>query len=500
MRVDQVFALRATGSSPGTERAEGLGNRTRVQLGSALGENLRLRFDGSREDYGEAPDPLGESGPSRAGADAVRLGVAYDPSADSRVTVNAYYSGRDYRPWSSPEASAEDPVRLEGRSWGYDATWNTQLGPESSLEVGVDYIEAELDPLGHGGDGAEAAAFGERVSGRSMAARGSYETLAGSAHRVSVGLRAAFVDRTAAGLETFRDQRLTQPAAGLDVGLEAEDTWHVGGPFSLVCGLDYRHASAEHGASLVVPRVGGSWSADTFLLDMMLSYHHAETWGTPIPEEAPFRPQSRLGYRFAVEVPFGPRFRLDGEARYAPFQEDALGYLEGSVAADDLREPIYFTNGNAAVAHRSVGLIHESAAYRANVEIVSGRVSGTVAALSPYGLQVAPLAEGDLRYHGGRIGVRVADSGTDVALDYRAMQSSPEDGAVGPGVTERSMMRLRVIQDLMRHEALGAWRLIAAVRVDAFDPSRLPDDGSGDTKREHESRQREMSAGLSVLF
>ena len=504
MKVDQEFALRQALGATAAARPDSDGMRTRLEIGSALGERGLLRFRGSRESYDASRGEGDETDSSREGASSLRVGLSYDTGPDSRVAMTAFYTEREYRAFDPQAYAPEGSSPHEGRSWGYDAAWTKQIDPLSSLAVKVDYLDASLVHPAGAMPGELGDPVPDLVSGRSVGAQGTYESVPASDHKVSVGVRARFVDSTFPLPETFREPEWSRSAsggpAGLSVGIEARDTWHVSGPFSAVYGLGYRHAITDRDPALIVPRIGGTWSFEPVRVRMLLSYHRVETSDDPATDPGPFRPGGGFGYEAEVEVPLAYGLRLSAEARSAPHQMDVLGYAGVTVSGARPRDPLYVTDGSAAVEHRGVALIRESAAGRASFEVAAGEVTGTVAPVLPYDLAAAPPSGGRLRYRTGRVGLYVAGSGTDIWIDYRAFDEGAAADFPAGGGTERTTVRLGVVQDLVRLDSLGAWRLMAAVRLDTLDDGRSDGAGTGTAGRRPGEDSREMSAGLSVLF
>jgi hypothetical protein len=501
VQVEQLFALRRgprpdAGAAPGGQGAE-----TRLSVASALGQRGSIRFRGAHESF-DTTRSRGDSG-SSASQGAVNASVDFvcDTGRDSRVAVEAFYNERDFRLASENPGIEGGAERRGRRSWGYDAAWSTQLDAASNLALEVDFLESRLDLAAELLE-LPAPSSSEPVSHRSVGAAGSYETLAAGGHQLEVDFRARLVRSPLPALRAPSGELRVDPQAvsGWSVGLEAQDTWRVSGPFALVYGLGYRHSLASRDVSLVVPRVGGSWSIDELALSFLVSYHRVDSWGGADRDVASlvFRPAGSLGYEAQLELPLGDRLRLRGATRSAPIQLESSAGTRGAEATEF--QPAYLTDGNASVDEDRVALIREGAGVRAFLELISGRAEGNVAPVLPVTMPFQWLSESSLRYRNGRLGLRVAASGTDLLLDYREVAERLA-GLETTGIDyEQQSLELRVAQDLMRLRSLGDWRFLLALRMGSQDGESSDEWSSTSDARLLSAPEREMSAGLSVLF
>ena len=290
--------------------------------------------------------------------------------------------------------------------------------------------------------------------------------------------------------------------SGWSVGLEAQDTWSVSRPFAVIYGLGYKHSMASRDVALVVPRFGGSWSIDELVLRFLVSYHRVEIWSTDDPDaEAPaFQPARPFGYEAQLELPLGGGLRLSGTTRSSPIQFDHEQRASGPFGEGF--QPVYLTDGNAAVDEDRIALTREGAGVSTFLELIRGSVQGAVAPTVPFDVPFQWLSESRLDYQNSRLGVRVAASGTDLRLDYRRVAERPADPASAGREYEQQSVELRVAQDLMRLRSIGNWRLLVALRMASLEGAGEGEDEWTQTGHAQtwSSPEREMSAGLSVLF
>jgi hypothetical protein len=508
LEVEQLFAMKRGLPDGEGRRPGGTGSETRLRLASAIGKRGQIRVLGARQSY-DGDNMAGDlATAAREGAESVHVGVSYDTGIDSQVRFQAYYTSRDLQ-LSPVTSTAPAAVTTQARrSWGYDAAWSKQLDPVSSLAVKLDFKDTVLQlpagatqvPAGAGPGVVEA------VSNRALGATGSYESLPAADHRLKLGLQARVLDPPPATI------LLPVPGShpdgsygveGVSLGLAAQDTWHVAGPFALVYGLEYRHSLAGRDISLIAPRLGGSWSLQQVGMRFLVSYHGVTHWGRDDPSATapPFRPEGRLGYEAELELPLGRGLSVTGGTRFSPLQLDFKDHARGGVGSDP--QPIYVTDGNAAVEEYRAAVVHEATGARTSLEFARGSVRGTLAPVLPYELPYRFLYQGRLRYDTSRLGVRVTATGTNVRVDFRRVTECSASRAEAGWDSVQSSLGLHVTQDLLRLRSLGDWRLLVALRVASLenDPSR---DGVGRPAWGEApwlgNGNHEMSAGLSVLF
>ncbi len=505
--LDHLFAL--TARVPGSPRdaSDFQGAETHMRLASALGDRGNIQLQGRRDNLDSVSGEGDSATQASRDASTVLLRLTYDMSQDENLAVNAYYAHRDLS-LGPPAASEFDPgFRQAQRAWGYDARWSRQLDASSRVAVQVGYVDAALDvsPSSVG-----AASLGETdpssgrlgLANRAVAAEGSYESLAADRHQLRVDLRAQLLDLPMPLVRAANEDAFlgATGAAGWSVGVKAEDNWALAGPMTLVYGLGYERY-LDGGAAMIEPRAGAIWSQDGLRVRMVLSYdlstpgRDAASWS--LPTEPYGARAGALGYEAEIEAPLSHAFRIKGTIGYSPYQLGTVGYEH---AAQTVR-PLYATDGNAAVCEKSVSVEREAGGIRAYLEISDGRAQGTLAAILPFDAPVQVLAERRLSYRGGRLGVRITSTGTDIAAEYRKVEesASPAEEAT-PGLVQQ-YVELQLAQDLLRLRGRGmSWRFLLAARMAPWG------DGAGAaTSADEESRilaalGHRVSAGVSVSF
>lgn len=502
VQVEQSFAMRRGPGSGAGNGPGGQGSATRLEAASALGQRAAVGFEASHESFDAAYLQTGEAGSSaRQGAADVSVDLRFDAGPDDRVAVKAFFSEQELRFRSGIPGADPADSRQAGRSWGYDAAWSTQLDATSSLELEVDFAESKME-LESGSPAAGLADLLDPVSQRSIRAEGSYESMPARDHRLRVDFHARLVDTPLPALRATLGEARPGPHAvmGWSVGLEAQDTWNVSGPFSLVYGLGYRHSLASRDLSLIAPRVGGTWSFERLVMSFLVSYHQVEDWGGPDPDATPpaFHPARPLGFEAGLELPLRGGWLLRGATRSAPIQlEPTVGSLDPGLG--EFR-PAFLTDGNVSVTEDRLSLIREGSGLRTVFEWIGGRAEGSVAPTLPFAMPFQWLSDSSLRYRNGRLGLRVAASGTDLLLDYAEFAERPSGLDPAAGDLEQQSLELRVAQDLMRLRSLGNWRVLLALRTASLEGESVEEWLKTGDARPLAAPDREMSAGLSVLF
>jgi len=492
VRVDQTFAAGANlwSNDPTAPRMQGI--ETQLDIASAIGERGRLNLTGSRASYESAP-AAGDPASSASSAAAVLLvGLSYDTAPDSRLAVQAFFSDQDVRLQTAGGEALPQPVQRQLRSWGCDAGWSKQLDAFSSLELQFDYQDRSL----------QTPESSQTVSDRAIGAAGSYVTTPVIDHQIEVDFRAQLLDSPDPDLLIHGGEfnRPRYSVSGLSVGLDASDTWLISGPFALLYGVGYKHALTSRDTSLIVPRVGGSWSFDRFIMRLLISHHQVTQWGgeQPSASELPYRPQRNIGYEAEIELPLPAGIRLTGATSYSPLDMTFPAY--DRAGGEPAYQPVYFTDGNAAVEQRSLLLVRERGGSRIRLEFGAGRVNGSLAPALPYELPFFLLSDRHLRYRTGKLGIHIPSSGTDLLVDWRkVMTAAPEPGAMAAESVQRSL-ELQIAQDLVRLRTLGSWRFLMALRKSTLQTGDDDDLLVAGNPSRRDSAVHQVSAGLSVLF
>jgi hypothetical protein len=515
LQLDQLFSTAAPlGAREGT-RPETSGSETRLRMASAIGDRGSIDLNGFLETFDSSIDDGEEQEAASREASAVTLAFRYDTSPDTQLDMTAFYSQRalEHTTLSSEiEGAPTPPASAEQghRRWGYDARWTTRLDPTNKFAVEVEYQNTTFHGPGVGEpldnpDGLSELAGSifphtGSMNTQAVGASGLYESVSIADHTVQVDFRAQALDTTHPVPRI--DPTALTPAffalSGLSVGVNAQDRWTVGGPFSVIYGLGYRHGISSHEASLIVPRVGGSWDIDRLSVSVLVSYHTVAGWNRGLGAEALLlsEPADAIGYEAQVELPLTAGLRLAGATSYSPVQFDYVGRA-GAGFHDDPR-PMYLTDGSAAVRESRVALIQESRRTRTYLEFTEGLVEGTLAAMTPYDVPQEFLTAGQLDYGTGRLGLRVLSSGTDVLLQFQQLSQSPQESTQLADSRQNSI-EFRLTQDLFSIRSIGNWRFLMAIRRASLDADET-DETVQQTSQVIDSMNHQVSAGLSLSF
>lgn len=490
MELEHLMALYPS-SSEGTPDSERSGAQTRLRLSSILNSRTQLELAGQSESFDSSWGVAQRDGAARDSEDW-QFGLQYAGSADTQLEMRAYFSDQDLT-WRPDGA---DPTRHSGhRSWGYESNWSMQLDPTSRVDVSLDYLDATaldsapgtLDPEAQHG-----------WSTRALRAAGEYRAASPSGHDVRLGVRAEMRELPIARFVQGDRVLLPEAVDNWRVVLDAEDSWALSGPFTLAFGLGYRHAIDGVDTALIVPRVGGSLQLRPLALGVTLSYHADKRWeGTPIGV-APLdtlHAADRFGYRTELEIPLGAGVALAATSRYEPLVvDDGFALMRPGL---DVDSPLFRSDGDVSLREHRLGLTHHGTTLRAFVELEQGSAEGWIDPVRPgeFGFDLLTLAE--MRYERGRVGLEVLPSGTDLRIEYRRVLESQLETADAVAL---DALELRLLQDLLRLDALGRWRLLMAFRTEELRPrpgSAPGDDGDPELLA---ATNRGVSAGLAVTF
>ena len=491
LQLDHLHDLTTVGGG-GDEGAEPGGFSTRLRVASAVGQSTRVEVDGHRERLDRAW--VGDA--TTRGAETQtrdwRLGVSYDTGPDAQLSMQAFYNSSDLAWAESADSPTWSPGTQDGsaRSWGYNSRLSMQLDGESRVDVRFDFADARFEAMAGGG-------VSDRVvqaTNRQLVAGGTYQGSFDD-HALEVDLEARLLD----GEEWQEsDERrvylLGEP--GWSLMLDASDAWALAGPFTLVYGLGYRQTMTPLGSSWLLPRVGGQWSFAPIGFGFSVSY---------LTEEGPraqamrslgelVSPAERTGYDVNVDIPIARGLSLRASTRFTPvlLRSDAMDWARTSW--QDL-EP-FRTDGNASLEETRLSLQHTAARTATYAEWWLGMVDGRVDPWRSYEPALGWLTLSRLRFHNGRVGVRVIPTGTDVRVEYREVRSFvPGQGTLE---SEQDTLELRIMQDLMRGDSLGHWRLLMAIRTETLG-ERAPLEAA-DEAEVISAKNSGLRAGLSVVF
>lgn len=512
MQLRHLMAVDGSGPvTAGGEAGSAPGSETLLRVASNLGERGQLSLTGLRDSRGDALD-VGESVRSADRvARAFALDFSYATGADSELQMRAFYRRQDLH-WSAPDAGSgiapEDPALQAERAWGYASRWSMQLDPVSRVDVSLDVQNHSLDAGALGvsdptGDTLLLQDLKSGLSQRAVRAAGSYRSAAVTGHQLQVGLHAQLLDVPAVRLDpaTSAPVALADGALGWTVLLDAEDRWTVSAPFTLVYGLGYKHVVDPVDTSLLVPRLGGTLNLAPVVVDFDVSYHAVSAWEDD-PSLAvwssPMAADRAVGWSAEVQVPLGREVSVRASHRRDPVQLDpGVTSWQPSLWMD---RPLYRTDGNADVFENRLVLARDAGGTRTYLELGAGEAEGMVNPVRPFHDGFELLTPSSLRFANGRFGVRVAPSGTDVRLGFSRVEELRAVPAAGADLDRvRDAVELRILQDLLRFESLGQWRLLMAFRLESVEDERGAEEAEDGPPR-LSAENRGVSAGLSVTF
>lgn len=476
--------------------------QTQLRLASAVGQRGRLSLVGNKD---REAAPMSDTLPGDRNAAGLAVDFEYATTPDTQMRIEAFYRSEDFS-WNDPATGNIGAPVQEGRAWGYGSEWSMQLDAASRVDLRLDYenhsIQNQPDSLASIGKPGFGPGVGENtVNQRAVRASGFYSSAALAGHQLQVGVQAQHLDSALERLPRVEAGALgaVEGIAGWSLAIDAEDRWALSAPFTLVYGLGYKHAVDPVDTSLLVPRIGGRLSLEPVAVGFAVSYHVVSAWEDEAALalwSSPMESDGRVGYTVDAEVPLADSLEIRAKTSYSPIQMDARNASWNPSAWAD--RPLYRTDGNAEVHETSLGLHRDSAQARTYVEFSSGYADGMVNAVRPQQDLYRWLTPSSLRFREGRVGVRLVPSGTDVRLEYSHVRENGVSGVTGLDRVQDSV-ELRVIQDLLRFEALGRWRLLMAFRLDALEDEVRSDE----LELENEllsAENRAVRAGLSVTF
>ncbi len=488
------------------EATDAGGAETRMSLSGAIGKIANVRVRGERESFDRSSTTNGAAETASHDASSLLVEASCATGRDASLAMKASYAQGDLD--VTGRASRPDGgLRHARRSWGYDATWSTQLDNASRLAVKFGYLDTLAD-LSHGvlvGIPVSAGGGGRRpFLSRAIAAGASFERLAATRHQVHFDFDATLQDLPLPRSLAAEEGTAVVPAgpATWNVRMRAEDQWMFSAPLALTYGLGYARSFDARPSSVVEPRVGAVWADGTWRARLVLLYDISATGGAApwadAPEGAATRRAPALGYEVEVEVPLPWGLHLKGAQSYEPVAFDAAGAVWERI--DPGFTPLYAAEGSVSAERGSLMLSQEAGGVRTYVEMLRGTASGTLAQVFSFEVPLQLLADRRLRYAGGRVGVRVAASGTDVYAEYRKVEDAAGTD-VGAERTAQEFVELQLAQSLLRGDPRGmSWRFLLAART---SPQRQASDSEPPAAaglRTLAALSRRVSAGLSLTF
>ncbi len=497
LRLEQLFSVVAGPDDRRSDSAELRATETRMALDSSLGERGNLSLRGRSERLASAKTSSPALAAASTEAASMRVDLSYATSSQGQLAINAFYSQNGFELTDAATGLAP-AIQREQRSWGYNAEWSRQLDDRSRVAVKLDYQDVSLDhPQSGGGPlSAEIPDSASTFSNRAVGAEGMFERVKSERHAVQVALRAQLLRRpvTVAAIPETEVSDWT-------VQMQAQDTFSISRPFTLVYGLGYKQALVSSESRLLAPLFGGSWSDHGWRVSAQLSYHAVSNGRAPEDGDlwSNFRPERSVGYRARIEVPIVDGIHFEGGASYSPIQFEYFGTGRESYALDG--QPLYVTDGNSSVYENRVAFVEDRGASQTYLEFVHGRAEGNLASLMPFDASYPTLSDRDLRYRNASFGVRVPSRGTDVLVEYQKVVASLASSLASPVGSVQESVEFRVRQNLWAMHAAGDWRFLLALRMGSVDSDDLDSwESRGGDEETLEALNRRISAGVSVLF
>ena len=505
-RVDHLVDLSVPLPGSPRENTGAGGAETRMSMASAIGRIASVRVRGERQSFDRVATKNGEEESASRDASSFFVEASCATGRDANLAMKASYAQGDLDVIGGA-SSPDGGFRHARRSWGYDATWSTQLDEASRLAVKVGYLDTLASlPEGRFVGAAFAGADGSRrpFLSRAMAAGGSYESLAAMRHQVRVDVEATLQDLPLPRSLAAGDGIAVMPAspAGWNVRVRAEDQWVLSAPLALVYGLGYVRGSDARQTSVVEPRVGGVWTDGAWRARLVVLYDLSTAGATPpwsdVPEPPGIRRAPAFGYDAEVDVRLPWGLGLKGARSFEPVAFDAAGAVFERI--DPGFTPLYAADGSVSAERNSLTFSREAGGVTTYLKLISGSADGTLAQVFPFEVPLQLLADRRLRYDGARVGVRVAASGTDVSAEFRRVEDT---AAIDPGAerTAQEFVEFQLAQDLLRGEPRGmSWRFLFAARTAPQRQAADADPPAAAGLRTLAALSRRVSAGLSLTF
>ena len=482
LRVDQLFKV-ATDLQlvPGDDSVV-QGTQTHVNVGADLGRRGRVSIDGMLERLADSKFFDG-SAPTARDRDQVHVGMVYETSVDSRVSADVDYSKNEAR-WEPrdgvPPAVDHEQATVLGR-----VAYDQQFGPATKMTLAADWAVSEMTfPAITPG---ATPNHGSIWNNRSFGGSGNIKRVGASGRRLEIDFDVRHFDPSSAGLRAT-DRGPVSAFDGMEgwtAGVHAREARDLSENFSLVYGVGYRRAMSGDDAALFTPQVGGRLDLESLQFDWVATVFsvQGERW----------QPQKTVGYETELEVPFGDNVSMSVAHEFTPVLGDRLDRRPAELVA-----MVFVTDGNAALERSRLALYHRTAAVHLVAAVSRGSIDGSVAAVLPYDLSFQELADRNLDYRSGMVGLRFLEQGTLVTLDLIDVQESRQ--AMPMADSSHRSVGLTLSQDLPRREELGRWRFLMGLSMDDTSSGDPDDLRQIATTERLETTDARLSAGLSLEF
>lgn len=489
LQFDQLFSMQARPDGYEAEETRLAAAESRIAVTSSLGGRGQLTLEGRRENLESSSATADQTSAGRQSGN-FQSELAYRASADDQLDLHAYYGYEQY-----DLSAGFDPLSRQGlHAWSLDGSWARQLQEQSQLALSLGYRGATLQsPLEHPAAFSVETALAKKLSTAEQAGAGS----GGQSHELQLALRAQHLGGATPKLTSVAGPLPLELAPGWNLQLDAQDSWSISEPWSLIYGLGLKQFLAAPDTALVVPRLGWAWADDDWRLRASISYSAVTSWADSFkPLGAPDHP---LGYEAELRAPIGSGVNLEAFARYVPVQLDALNFGSGYDALDP--HPWYVMGSDASLQENRLRLASDRPFLRAYLELERGRAQGALATLLPFDGPYALQLGRELRYRNARLGWSFGASATDLQLEYRRLDARSLAPYAGSSDAVEQAFALRLAQQLWGIQTRVDWRFLAALQLDSFETASIEQWSSASGEPAPlDTLSRRMSAGLSVAF
>ena len=494
LKVDQLFKVATDLQRAPQDDSVVQGFETKLDVTVPLGTRGRVSADGSRERLKDSRFFDG-SAPTSRESDRLSAQFFYDTSIDTRVRVEAEYAGRSAR-WS-PREGVAPALDHDQESWRGAIGFEKQFDAATHLLVALDYAHADLSlPVDQAN---QVSPLDPLSSNRAFTGSGTLTRTGERGRRFELDFDVGHLDLSSPNLYATSDRALLHFSGlpGWTGGFRARQTWDLTERFSLIYGIGYRHVVRDTDASLWTPHLGGQLKLEPLQVQWIATYYGVDDWSTNLsPSTDGWAPRRHLGYEAAVEFPLAKNMTLSGSLESLPLTADRLNNGVGDPIS--FTGPGYVTDGNATLARNRVALTRETPALLLFAELSHAVIDGSVAAVLAYDLPFQAIAERNLGYNGGRLGLRFIPQGTLVTLDLREVRESRN--AMPESDSSQRQVELTLVQDVLQRDDLGRWRFLMSLSMaewTAGDPADLRQIASAERFDATDGR---LSAGLSLEF
>ena len=494
LKVDQLFKVATDLPRAPQDDSVVQGFETRLNIIVPLGTRGRVSADGSYERLTNSRLFDG-SAPTRRESDRLSAQFSYDTSISTRLEVEAEYTNRSAH-WSPREGLAPG-LDYDQESWRGAVGFEKRFNVSTHLLVALEYVSSDLSlPVDLAN---QASTLGPLSSNRAFTGSGTLTRIGERGRRFELDFNVGHLELSSPNLYATSGRALLHFSGlpGWAGGIRARETWDLAERFSLIYGIGYRHVVRDTDASLWTPHLGGRLKLEPLQVQWIVTYYGVDNWRSNLsPSTGRWDPRSHFGYETAVELPLAKNLTLSGSLESRPLTVDRLDRGIGDRVS--VVGPVYVTDGNATLVRNRVALTRETPALLLFAEVSQGAIDGSVAAVLTYDLPFQEIADRNLSYLNGRLGLFFVPQGTRLTLELRGVQESRN--AVPELDSAQRQVELTLVQDVLQRDDLGRWRFLMSLSVAEWtsgDPDDLRQIASADRLRATDSR---LSAGLSLEF